>query len=481
MSDANDAKDLDKYGVWVKNSPKDIKGEDLPENAIDDIDLPSDDDMFNDIEFPLTAEDLKEPDQESEISDLDIDIDIPLESDGGSEYPAAADENSDTTLSPDELSNITGEMDGGADENADATLSPDELLNITENQEIPSEKAAPQEGGDGLDDFNLDGLDITEDSPATEADGAAAEESQEISLDDMPDGEIDLDDFMSDSGSSETPAASAPDGDVDLSAFIDDAPSPKKEPKPEEIQDEKSLDIDISFDDSAEEIAQEDTSDDNPPPQEPETERGPDEMFDSIGEPSPDKPAGGGPEVSGDTEEIDLSDFGFDDDDANIGMTNGPDGGGQAKKEVVDYDMKVSADDDSKTPSVQDVVMGNVESFEETEINETEGAEVSSAPEAAEDLNGQVSEAGKEILNQIMGELSSLKDEIKNLKNDFAELKDRPSPAAEAADKDYLEIVFPVGFFFARESRHRLDESQSPSIFVSDPIRVSWTQAGGVI
>ena len=58
MSDANDSKDLDKYGVWVKDAPKDIKGEDLPENALDDIDLPSDDDMFKDIDFPMTAEDL---------------------------------------------------------------------------------------------------------------------------------------------------------------------------------------------------------------------------------------------------------------------------------------------------------------------------------------------------------------------------------------------------------------------------------------
>ena len=145
----SDSKDLDKYGVWVKNSPKDIKGEDfeMPENAIDDIDLPSDDDMFNDIEFPMTAEDLKDDskaEEQTEISDLDIDIDIPTET----VEENTEDENQDTTLSPDELMNITGDMEGGVDENADTTLSPDELMNITENQDIPTEEAAVEDGMD---------------------------------------------------------------------------------------------------------------------------------------------------------------------------------------------------------------------------------------------------------------------------------------------------------------------------------------------
>ena len=169
MSDANDSKDLDKYGVWVKDAPKDIKGEDLPENALDDIDLPSDDDMFKDIDFPMTAEDLKEPAVENEISDLDINVDMADDNSDTTLSPdelsnitgdvEGADENADTTLSPDELSNITGEMEG-ADENADTTLSPDELLNITDNQEIKTEEAAEQ-GADEMDDFNLDSLDIT--------------------------------------------------------------------------------------------------------------------------------------------------------------------------------------------------------------------------------------------------------------------------------------------------------------------------------
>ena len=483
----SDSKDLDKYGEWVENSPKDIKGEpvDAPENAIDDIDLPSDDDMFNDIDFPMTAEDLNAPatSGETEISDLDIDIDIPATDDAS----AAEDENKDTTLSPDELSNITGDMEGGEDENADTTLSPDELMNITggmegaedenadttlspdelmnitESQDVAAEEA-------GMDDFNIDGLDISADeTPAEPAAPAEPSETatEEVSLDDMPDGEIDLDDFMSDSSSGASSGDSTPDGDVDLSAFMDgddgevdlgafmdDAPSSKKEAKPEEIQDEKSLDIDVSFDDSAAEIAQEDVAEESAP--EPAAEipatEGADDMFDTFEKEHAPKAAA--PQASnGDTEEIDLSDFGFDDDDSNIGMTNGPDGAAAQKKEVVDYDMKVSADDDSKTPSVQDVVMGNVESSDETEIDEREAAGVESGAPSASEQNLEINEKGKEILSQIMGELSSLKDEIKNLKNDFAELKDRPTVAAGTAPvpaaEPKLEKEENTGFFGA--------------------------------
>ena len=489
MSDANDSKDLDKYGVWVKDSPKDIKVEETPENALDDIDLPSDDDMFNDIDFPMTAEDLKEEapapaEGETEISDLDIDIDIPGEDENADttlspdelsnitgEMEGGADENADTTLSPDELSNITGEMEG-ADENADTTLSPDELMNITGDQEIKAEDA-PQ-ADDSMDDFNLDGLDITDETPASEpaVEETAVEEpaaeapaTEEISLDDIPDGEIDLDDFMSDSSGPSAGGDSTPDGDVDLSAFMDgddgdvdlsafmdDAPSAKKEAKPEEIQDEKSLDIDVSFDDSADQIAQEDTSDEQEAASEEKTELPSEDMFDSFGEDGGEKAAkASASAVSGDTEEIDLSDFGFDDDDSNIGMTAGPEGGEQAKKEVVDYDMKVSADDDSKTPSVQDVVMGNIASSDETEIEDGAAVESAGDAKASAESGLEINEKGKEILSQIMGELSSLKDEIKNLKDDFAELKDRPTPAAESASipaaKTEAEKEENTGFF----------------------------------
>ena len=464
----SDSKDLDKYGVWVKNSPKDIKGEDIemPENAIDDIDLPSDDDMFNDIEFPMTAEDLPKNDskaeEQTEISDLDIDIDIP---DATEEAPNVEDENADTTLSPDELTNITESMEGGADENEDTTLSsdelmnitsgmeggadenedttlsPDELMNITENQNIPTEEAAEEPT---MDDFNLDDLDITKDAAQEPAPAAEESAAPETSIDDMPDGEIDLDDFMSDSSSGSASADSTPDGDVDLSAFMDgddgevdldafmdDAPSSKKEAKPEEIQDEKSLDIDVSFDDSAAEIAQEDdTPEPSAAPAETSAPAADEAMFSEFGEgASVKKAAPAAP--AGDTEEIDLSDFGFDDDDSNIGMTAGPDSAEAPKTEVVDYDMKVSADDDSKTPSVQDVLSGNVESSSVESEDDISASDDSSAGAAA--ASPEISQKGQEILSQIMGELSSLRDEIKNLKSDFADLKDRPSPAAGTA------------------------------------------------
>ena len=90
--------------------------------------------------------------------------------------------------------------------------------------------------------------------------------------------------------------------------------------------------------------------------------------------------------------------------------------------------MKVSADDDSKTPSVQDVLSGNVDSSDDNEADDF-ATESAAAPAASP----EISQKGQEILSQIMTELSSLKDEIKNLKTDFADLKDRPSPAAGTA------------------------------------------------
>ena len=491
----SDSKDLDKYGVWVKNSPKDIKGEDIemPENAIDDIDLPSDDDMFNDIEFPMTAEDLPKDDskaeEQTEISDLDIDIDFP---DAAQDSLAVEDENADTTLSPDELTNITGGMEGGADENEDTTLStdelmnitsgmeggadenedttlsPDELMNITESQDIPTEEAAEEPA---MDEFNIDDLDITKDeAPAAEESSVEepavqepAPATEEISLDDIPDGEVDLDDFMSDSPSAAPSADSTPDGDVDLSAFMDgddgevdlgafmdDAPASKKEAKPEEIQDEKSLDIDVSFDDDAAGIATEDDTPEASAPAESPAPSADDAMFADFGDDAGIKKAAAAA-PAGDTEEVDLSDFGFDDDDSNIGMTNGPDSAQTAKKEVVDYEMKVSADDDSKTPSVQDVLSGNVESS--ADEDDFAATETSSAAPAA---SPEISQKGQEILSQIMTELSSLKDEIKNLKTDFADLKDRPSPAAgnasiPAAESDNSKDEDTGGFFGAND------------------------------
>lgn len=482
MSDSNDSKDLDKYGVWVKNTPKDIKAEkeEKPENAIDDIDLPTDDDMFNDIEFPMTAEDLDAP-ADANADALDIDIDIPTDS---LEEPSAAeDENTDTTLSPDELSNITGEMEGAEDENADTTLSPDELLNITENQDIPTEDQA-EEAVDGMDSFNLDDLDATAsmEEPAVEevsfdepvADEAAVEEpameepaieeaaTEEISLDDIPDGEVSLDDFMSDSsGGDSTPDGDVDlsafmdgdDGEVDLGAFMDDAPA-KKEAKPEEIQDEKSLDIDVSFDDSASEIEQVDIAEESAEPEPaPAPAAESDDMFENFGGKAASAPAKKENVSDANTEEIDLSDFGFDDDDSNIGMTNGPESAGAPKVEVVNYDMKVSADDDTKTPSVQDVVMGNVESSAETELDEGEAMNTENANDNTGKDSLEINEKGKEILEQIMGELSSLKDEIKNLKNDFADLKDRPTVAAGTAPVPAAETSAPkeenTGFFGA--------------------------------
>ena len=402
----SDSKDLDSYGDWVKKPPRDINGED--ETAVDIFDLP----------------DFGEPDLGA-----------------FAETPSVSEDSA---------------------EDGDTTLSPEELAHITVNQEIRAE--SPEEFGDPAIDpaaaalgnafseeakladtveENFDGIEVPADEALpedVEAQGAA----EETNFDAMADGDIDLDSFMDDSSGGEI---SFDDGEIDLDDFMGGdfmgGGGSASSKAPAEIQDEETLDINIGFDENAESIALEDTPENEakmfPKKEEPSADG--DAMFnsfeDAVAADVALEPAAGSETLSSaDDGEIDLSEFGFDDDDSNIGMTEGPDGNEPVKKEVVDYDVRVVVDDDSKTPSVQDVVNGKIVAedkdvdSEEDEI--TEKNEI--ADGAANTASPEISEKGKEILEEIMGQLASLKDEIKNLKNDFAALSARPAneiPAIE--------------------------------------------------
>ncbi|MDE6718384.1 MAG: hypothetical protein K2J68_00800, partial [Treponemataceae bacterium] len=164
-----------------------------------------------------------------------------------------------------------------------------------------------------------------------------------------------------------------------------------------------------------------------------------DEMFSSFdaavaaqGIPESVPEGGTDSQISSSSDEIDLSEFGFDDDDSKIGITDGPDGSNPIKKEVINYVMKVTADDDTDTPSVKDVINGKISA--EFAENDSEEDYTTNTMEntTSNAVSPEISEKGKEILEQIMAELSSLRSEIKNIKTEFADIQSRPpAPAAQ--------------------------------------------------
>ena len=446
MSDKkDDSNELDSYGVWVKNSPLDINGEpsNSSENSISEFDLPdlgeasSDEDIFKDLDFTSTTEDL----QDDNLDD------------------------GETALNPDELANIVMEADtqiseeeptqseGITDEEtaalSDAFFSDDPDLPEEEpfNDE-PFAKDSNENSESG--EIESAQIDATEEiQPEQKTGGETKSEETEISFED---GEIDLDAFMGDSGGSQE--ISFDDGEIDLGDFMGgdfSSSAPSKEPA--EIKDEQTLDIDVDFDGEAETIAVEDTPENAAAMNATSTHSGnspnaqgnaDDEMFSSFdaavaAQGIPESVPSGGTESQSlsDSDEIDLSEFGFDDDDSKIGMTEGPDGSNPIKKEVINYVMKVAADDDTDTPSVKDVISGKI-SAEFTENDSEEDYNTDTMENTTSNaVSPEISEKGKEILEQIMAELSSLRDEIKNIKTEFADMQNRqPATAAQDIPQD---------------------------------------------
>lgn len=439
MSDKkDDSNELDSYGVWVKNSPLDINDDtlDSSENSIGEFDLPdfgepSDgEDIFKDLDFTSTAEDL----QEESLDD------------------------GETSLNPDELANIVMEADTQISEEEPAQsegITDEETAALSgaffsDDLDLPEEEPFDDEDfakniNENFDDGEIEPaqIDATEEIQIEqEMNDAPASEETEISFDD---GEIDLDAFMGDSGDSQE--ISFDDGEIDLGDFMGgdfSSSAPSKEPA--EIKDEQTLDIDVGFDEEAEAIAVEDTPENeaamNPvaPQNVPNAQGGTDdEMFSSFdaavaaqGIPESLPEGGADSSISSSSDEIDLSEFGFDDDDSKIGITDGPDGSNPIKKEVINYVMKVTADDDTDTPSVKDVINGKISA--EFAENDSEEDYTTNTMEntTSNAVSPEISEKGKEILEQIMAELSSLRSEIKNIKTEFADIQSRPpAPAAQ--------------------------------------------------
>ena len=401
MSDFSDnSSELDKYGVWVKKTTSSNE-----EKEIQPSEEPVVDESF------ITQSAASDFEIEQDLAEFDIDslagtpvVDEPVMDETSVPETTAAE-------SQDDAFTTEAIPEGFTD-----SFAQEETV-VAEETSVPEDELS-------LDDFSMDSI-ADDNGPMTfTADPAPAEETtpaettEEVSFDD---GEIDLDAFMGDS----SPASdSTPDGEVDLSSFMDDSSAPSGDgevdlsafmgdtgnapdfgngdidleafmgsegfatdkQEQEEIEDADPLDIDLDFEENEGlEFQDAEANGDvtgieqaSPLPDMSETTEIEDfdALFDDIVDETPasqsnNEPAAPKQEMTGNTEEIDLSDFGFDDDSDNQNPTLG-DGSSEPKKQgPVDYEMNVD-DDDFSTDTAAVVV----ETHEQSEDDDSDDIEI---------------------------------------------------------------------------------------------------------
>lgn len=411
MSDSTDTNELDNYGVWVKKPPKDIMPDTDGPDIIDDS-------------FSLDSLDADLPDFDSidTSAGLETDVtepvfDIPSEDALDDPFAGVDFGSNDET----QESAPTAE----APEVAEDNFSLDEITldDIDFDTEPVSETSAESTtSADATEEVSTD-FEITE-NPET----SLETETVDIDLDSMEDGEIDLDNFLSDDSST---SSSSSEETVDLSSFgMDDSSTDSVNlddfldggefsdlnstgtgttQKSDEIVDEDPLNINLSFDETANSFSIEDDS----------------EETSENEERSSDSERSTGDDI--DTESIDLAEFGVDEENGLMTMQGPEDAINQAKDETINYDLKVNVDtDEGTTVSMSDVIAGTVN--KEPEIEEkTVTEEIVQAEDKPVIEEAAMSAAGQQILQQLMGELTSLKNEIKDLKSELTDLKSQES------------------------------------------------------
>ena len=381
MSDSTDnTNELDSYGVWVKRPPKD---------ALQD--------------------DFSSPQEETESFDSSS-IDLPEITD----FDETSFENSSDALSESEANTISEDIFNTEEMPQTKDLSQEE-----NNEEKPLQEESLEQSSE----------DISQEDGEIDLDSFMSD-SSEVSADDFlsssGDGEVSLDDFM-DSGS---------DGEIDLDAFMDDgfsSSSGSSSKKEDDVQNDDALDINVNFtDNTQDEIPVREITEEDELPSEEYSEAEAEESITTQ-------------EVStdfGESEDVDLSDFGIDSDAEETPVTDNVKQG--KKSEVVDYDLAISEDDtnDSVAPVVNEV---------KSTSHETEETQ-----EQAQTVPADSTVVNNDLLKQIVNDLSGLKNELNSLKNDFAELKSHNSldpSAPKSAGGEYSDSNKEnTGFFQSDDS-----------------------------
>lgn len=395
MSDSTDTtKELDNYGVWVKTPPKDASQTSEGSDFQLDTDLPD----FSDLDMNTSAS-AADASAEPSISE-DFNFDSLPEDSVVNETPVSVTEEPDFS---DITDSGTSEVDSVKSDLTDDVTGFEEVS--FDSNEISSESSEEL----SIDDFMSD---------SSESSGG----EEEISLDDFMDG--DFTDPNPGATPAPSPVSSMEDGEISLDDFFDDDTTISKE-KEDDVANDEALDIDLSFtDEEVPTVEESDIIDETPAEDENSTENTEfsettefDDMFSSLGE-SEAKTTSEETEISMDefgisdsaptesnsgssSEEIDLSDFGIDSDAEETAVHQ--DVQAAKKNLVVDYDLSISDEDETK----------------EMQISST----VPEKSESAVAVPENSSIVSNSILEQIMSELSGLKNEINNLKTDFETLK----------------------------------------------------------
>ena len=395
MSDSTDTtKELDNYGVWVKTPPKDASQTSEGSDFQLDTDLPD----FSDLDMKTSAS-AADASAEPSISE-DFNFDSLPEDSVVNETPVSVTEEPD-------FSDITGS--GTSEEDSVKSDFTDDVTGFEEVSFDSNEISSDSSEELSIDDFMSD---------SSESSGG----EEEISLDDFMDG--DFTDPNPGATPAPSPVSSMEDGEISLDDFFDDDTTISKE-KEDDVANDEALDIDLSFtDEEVPTVEESEIIDETPAEDENSTENTEfsettefDDMFSSLGE-SEAKTTSEETEISMDefgisdsaptesnsgssSEEIDLSDFGIDSDAEETAVHQ--DVQAAKKNLVVDYDLSISDEDETK----------------EMQISST----VPEKSESAVTVPENSSIVSNSILEQIMSELSGLKNEINNLKTDFETLK----------------------------------------------------------
>lgn len=421
MNDSTDTKDIDSYGVWVKRPPQDSPDK---EKSLDELLDTGDFDSIS------TFPDFPEPDTQA---DTKID-------DKADDFSNAASEDSldfDTTLTVDELSNIS------------------DTTGITEDEPAADTSADSLVADDFFPDFDDSGT-------------GGEDKTTEVSADSFGDEDVSLDDFMTEDSTDPNPPAAPEtpdsgtstaddDGEISLDDFLDDASfGGDDSQKEDDVSNDAPLDIDLNFNESpSEQVEVEDAPEEDDDIEIKDEEF--DDMFDKISSSGQDNSGlsdsaatseevslddfntdsnvGNAEKDSNDSEDVDLSAFGIDSDSDETPVTSNVQ---ESKKvEVVDYDLSIS--DDAETTAAPTVAIVQDSSSEAVNKEETENVST-------------------QLLKQIVADLSGLKSEINTLKSEFEELKSRDFSETQSLSKNIEPDVIEVpeeeentGFFSGRD------------------------------
>ncbi|MGN0730085.1 hypothetical protein [Treponema sp.] len=361
MSEAAEKKsELDEYGVFLKSSAPAEK-KDIPE-IIETEEL-TEPVSLEDIEIPEIS-----PEQDIEET-LESSVDIGEDS---FEVPEPDFSDSGDSAIADEISKL-----GSFDDIPVDFAEPDAV------PEPEAEEAAPLSDETVEIDDSFSGL-AEEASPDTAVD-----------IQEFQDGEIDIDSFMESSSPSEksTESLDFGDGDIDLDAFMDGESFESEKEEQTEIEEADPLDIDLDFEEpvlegsSSEQEQAGAAEDDN-------------EDFDSLFENLKDttvevsdfdmpdeKEKAPAPSDSGVSEEIDLSDFGFEDSSENLnpvldeGTKKQPEG-------PVDYEMNVDIEEESEPqPEKEKATVESESSDDDIQVDISQDSEKPVQKEQATDLS----------------------------------------------------------------------------------------------